>query len=115
MYRLSERTLWYLTALTLLALLIVGVAATPAMSRYANSTYSVSDAHQVETAVESIRADLYSAQNSCLQYVFTGRPDALRQFETASDALPAQFSELRTLTADNPSQQSELAEMSPLI
>ena len=115
MLRLSERTLWYLTSLALLALLIVGVAINRAMSRYAESTYLVSHTRQLETAAESIRADLYSAQNSCLQYVFTGRPEALRAFETATDALPARFSELRSLTADNPGQQSILADLNPLI
>jgi signal transduction histidine kinase len=95
--------------------LIVAIATTRAMSRYANSTDMVSHTHQVETAVESIRADLYSAENSCLQYVFTGRPEALQQFEAAADALPGQFSELRSLTADNPGQRSVLAALDPLI
>jgi len=70
MRRLSERSLWYLTILTLLALLIVGVATTGSLSRYADSMNAVSHTRRVETAIESIRADLYSAQQGCLAYVF---------------------------------------------
>ena len=87
MRRLSERSLWYLTSLTLLALLIVGVATTDSMSRYADSMNAVSHTRRVETAIESIRADLYSAQHGCLAYVFAGQPEALQQFEFAASAL----------------------------
>jgi signal transduction histidine kinase len=115
MRRLSERSLWYLTSLTLLALLIVGIATTRSMAGYAESVYWVSHTHQVETTVESIRANFYSAQENCLDYVFAGHQEALQQFETAADALPAQFAQLRRLTADSPSQQSLLASLEPLI
>jgi signal transduction histidine kinase len=115
MRRPSERSLWYLTSLTLLALLIVGVATTRSMSRYAASVYWVSHSHQVETAVESIRADLYSAQNGCFDYVFAGQPEGLQQLQSAADALPSQISQLRALASDNPSQQSLLAALEPLI
>ena len=115
MRRLSERSLWYLTGLTLFALLIVGVATSGSMSRYADSMNAVSHTRRVETAIESIRADLYSAQNGCLTYVFAGQPEALQQFESAANALSAQISELRRLTADSHSQQSLLASLEPLL
>jgi signal transduction histidine kinase len=115
MRRLSERTLWYLTSLTLLALLIVGLATTRAVSRYNASTYWVSHSHQVETAVETVRADLYFAQNSCLRYVFAGQPESLQQFEDAANALPEQLAALRLLTVDDPIQQSEIAALEPLL
>jgi signal transduction histidine kinase len=115
MRRPSERSLWYLVSLTLLALLIVGVATTRSMSRYADSVHRVSHTRRVETAVESIRADLYSAQNGCFDYVFAGRPEGLQQLQTAADALPDQISQLRSLASDNPSQQSLLSALEPLI
>jgi signal transduction histidine kinase len=115
MRRLSEQTLWYLTSLTLLALLIVAVATTRAMSRYNESTFWLSHTHHVSNAVETIRADLYFAQNSCLRYVFAGQPESLRQFEEAANALPERLGELRQLTADNPLQQSEVAALEPLL
>src|SRR5258708_18758850 len=115
MRRLSERSLWYLTILTLLALWIVGVATTGSMSRYADSMNAVSHTRRVETAIESIRADLYWAQHGCLAYVFAGQAEGLQQFEFAASALSAQISELRKLTADNPSQQSLLASLEPLL
>src|SRR5258708_3808607 len=115
MHRVSERSLWYLTSLTLLALLVVGFGTARSISRYADSMNAVSHTRQVETAVESIRGNFYSAQDSCLEYVFAGHQEALQQFETAADALRAQFAELRKLTADNPSQQSLLASLEPLI
>jgi len=115
MRRPSERSLWYLISLTLLALLIVGVATTRSMSRYADSVHRVSHTRQIETAVESIRADLYAAQNGCFDYVFAGRPEGLQQLQSAADALPDQISQLRSLASDNPSQQSLLSALEPLI
>ena len=115
MRRLSERSLWYLTSLTLLALLIVGVATTRSMSRYADSVYWVSHSHRVGTAVESIRADLYAAQNGCFDYVFAGQPEGLQQLQSAAAALPSQISQLRALASDDPAQQSLLAELEPLL
>jgi len=115
MRRVSERSFWYLTSFTLIALLVVGFGTARSISRYADSMNAVSHTRQVETAVESIRGNFYSAQDSCLEYVFAGHQEALQQFETAADALPAQFAELRKLTADNPSQQSLLASLEPLI
>src|SRR5260370_20845058 len=115
MRRRSERSLWYLISLALLALLIVGVATTRSMSRYADSVHRVSHTRKVETAVESIRADLYAAQNGCFDYVFAGRPEGLQQLQSAADALPDQISQLRSLASDNPSQQSLLSALEPLI
>jgi signal transduction histidine kinase len=115
MRRVSERSLWYLTSLTLLALLIVAFATARSISRYADSMDAVSHTRQVETTVESIRGNFYSAQDSCLEYVFAGHQEALQEFESAADALPAQFAGLRKLTADNPSQQSLLASLEPLV
>ena len=115
MRRLSQRTMWFLTGFTLMALLVIAAGITYATSSYASSMHWVSHSHQVQTVIEEIRSNLYAARNGRLLYVFAGQADELDQYRIAADALPAQISTLREVTAGNPTQQSLLAELSPLV
>lgn len=115
MRRLSQRTMWFLTGFTLMALLVIAAGITYATSSYASSMHWVSHSHQVQTLIQEIRSNLYGARNGRLLYVFADQPDGLDQYRIAADALPAQISTLREVTAGNPTQQSVLAELSPLV
>ncbi len=115
MRRLSQQTMWYLTGFTLSALLVIAAGITYATSSYARSMHWVSHSHQVQTVIEEIRSNLYATRNGRLLYVFADQPEGLDQYRIAADALPAQISTLRDLTAGNPTQQSLLAGLSPLV
>ena len=75
MRRLSERTLWYLTGLTLAALLIIALAGASVVYRYSSSRQQVLHTNQVETQIERIRSSLYAAENGRFQYVFAGEAE----------------------------------------
>jgi len=115
MRRLSERTLWYLTGLTLAALLIIAFAGASVVYRYSSSMQWVLHTDQVETQIERIRSSLYAAENGRFQYVFAGQAEGLRQYRTAADNLSQQVAKLRTLTEDNSAQQSLIAAIKPLV
>jgi signal transduction histidine kinase len=115
MRRWSGQALWYLTGFTLAALLMIAVGISYATSSYARSMHWVLRSHQVQTATEEIRSNLYSARNGRLLYVFAGRTEGLDQYRGAADALPAQVDQLRSLTSDNPAQQALVAALAPLV
>ena len=115
MRRISERTLWYLTAFTLTSLVFIAAAITHFTSSYAASVHWVSHSHQVETAIEELRSELYSAENGRLHYVFSNEQQGLEQYRAAADALPDSLARLRALTADDSAQQSLVADLTPLI
>jgi CHASE3 domain sensor protein len=115
MRRLSQQTMWYLTGFTLMALLLIAAGIAYATSSYARSMHWVSHSHQVQTVIEEIRSNLYATRNGRLLYVFADQPEGLDQYRIAVDALPAQISTLRDLTGGNPTQQSLLADLSPLV
>src|SRR5213592_3937230 len=115
MRRLSQQTLWYVTGFTLMALLAIAGSITYATSSYARSMHWVSHSYQVQTVIEEIRSDLYATRNGRLLYVFADQPEGLDQYRKAADALPAQISMLRDLTAGNRTQQSLLADLPRLV
>ena len=115
MRRLSQQTMWYLTGFTLTALLVIAAGITYATSSYARSMHWVSHSHQVQTVIEEIRSNLYATRNGRLLYIFADQPAGLDQYRIAADALPAQISTLRDLTAGNPTQQSLLSDLWPLV
>jgi signal transduction histidine kinase len=115
MRRISQRTLWYLTAFTLTSLVLIAAAITHFTSSYAASMNWVSHSHRVETATEELRSNLYAAQNGRFHYVFSNQAQGLEQYSAAADALPGNLATLRALTADNPPQQSLVAALVPLI
>lgn len=115
MHRLSGRTLWFLTAFTLVALLVIALAGARATLDYADSMNRLSHSLRVETEIAEIRSNLFAAQNGRFQYVFADQPEGLQQYRAATDALTAQMSQLRRVTADNPAQRSLLASLTALV
>ncbi|HEY6128794.1 MAG TPA: CHASE3 domain-containing protein [Candidatus Acidoferrum sp.] len=115
MHRLSGRTLWFLTAFTLVGLLIIALAAARATSDYSDSMNWLSHSLRVETEIAEIRSNLFAAQNGRFQYVFADQPEGLPQYREAADAVTAQLAQLRSATADNPAQRSLLTSLSAVI
>ena len=75
----------------------------------------VSHAHEVRSHVESLRATLYQSESARRGYVITGEDERLKEFGAAERQIMEEMSALRTLTADNASQQKRLDEIQPLL
>ncbi|MGH9702051.1 MAG: CHASE3 domain-containing protein, partial [Candidatus Acidiferrales bacterium] len=58
---------------------------------------------------------LFAARASTLSYILTGSSQPLQEFEQARKEIPTHLAELSRLTVDNPSQQSRIAALKPLI
>ncbi len=71
--------------------------------------------HQVLEKIDTLVSDLTDAETGQRGYLLTGQDRYLEPYNTAVQAIPGQFEELRKLTADNPRQQSRIEKLRPLV
>jgi signal transduction histidine kinase len=111
----STRSMWIFFAVPVLLLLGIGIAADRSTASFAQSEYWVSHTHEVKSVVESLRADIFIAQDSRKGFVQTGDNTSLEGYRTALDQIPSLTKELRQLTADNPTQQANIDRLESII
>jgi PAS domain S-box-containing protein len=71
--------------------------------------------HQVLEKVESLLSEMKDAETGQRGYLLTGDDRYLEPYNTALQAMPGEFQELRNLTSDNPRQQSRFENLRSLI
>lgn len=98
-----------LVSFTVIGLLIYRTATeTIKTSRWETHTY------QVLTNLENFLSTLKDAETGQRGYLITGSEDYLQPYNTAIPVIDKKITELRRLTADNPSQQRRLNILEPL-
>jgi PAS domain S-box-containing protein len=102
-----------LLALLLAVLLLGTFVSYRATSRIAASQHMVTHTYQVMEAVDLLSLTLQRSQTAANDYVSTGKDEYLAAYRTSSVRIAPYFETLRKLTADNPEQQSTLAETEP--
>lgn len=115
MRRISERTLWFFSAFTLLALIVIAVATQHVTANYSDSNNWVSHTQHVQLTVQRVRVSILTAEFGRYEYVYANRQDGLQDYLDAANSLPGLLDQLRALTADNPAQQKLVADVTPLI
>jgi PAS domain S-box-containing protein len=75
----------------------------------------VDHTYEVLAELGSLRATVTDAQSARRGFVLTGDDASYRQFEDAAAAASAKLDRLRYLTADNPVQIRQIAELRPVI
>ncbi len=80
-------------------------------SQLVGSQELVDHTHRVLAGLESIIASLTEAETAQRGFIITGDPRYLDQYRAAAAAVPQAIRSVRTLTSDNPSQQSQIAEV----
>jgi PAS domain S-box-containing protein len=97
--------------------LVVGAAVLSlrSLAEQGEAAEMVTHTHVVIEGLESLRAAVLKAEDARRGYVLTGDRGFLERFSMAREELQKQQGALRTLTADNPSQQKRLDEIEPLI
>jgi PAS domain S-box-containing protein len=65
--------------------------------------------------VQGLRSGVLRAETAQRGYLLTGEPSYLEPYQGAGDEIARDLAELQSLTSDNPSQQSRLAELRPLV
>jgi signal transduction histidine kinase/DNA-binding response OmpR family regulator len=75
----------------------------------------VDHTYKVIVAADDVLADVQSAQIAERGYQMGGAPQSLAAAEADLKAAPRDLERLRTLTVDNPHQQTRIAELKPLL
>ncbi|HLJ49309.1 MAG TPA: CHASE3 domain-containing protein [Bryobacteraceae bacterium] len=103
------------TAVGLVALLVVGLLSFMNTTRLTTTAVWVTHTHQVLEAKENILSLLKDAETGQRGYLITGEPRYLEPYNNASSSLAQAIAKLRELTADNPAQQQRIAALDPLV
>ena len=96
-------------------LLITGMVAYRGVDALTQASYSVTHTHQVIEHVVGMLSQLQEAEASQRGFLLTGEEAYLEPYNTAVGLVGKQSHELRTMTADNPTQQRRLDEAEPLV
>ena len=97
--------------LVLAALFAIGVLAVRSEEADRLVTHTV----EIQQAAESLLSELRDAESGQRGYVLTGRNEYFEPVARAEAKLPTLLASLKTLTMDNPGQQSRLERLAPLI
>jgi len=116
--RQSEMRATYLYLLGgLAALLLIATAAASyfnVRTLFTNNAF-VTHTHVVIAHLERVLSALKDAETGQRGFLITGREDYLEPYHDAVSRLPAEFQLLKTLTADNPSQQTRIEAIEPRV
>lgn len=115
MRHFSGRAALVALGFSVVALILLGIAPSVITARYAKSENMVSHTHEVATYVSRVRADLVGSESGRLGYILTGDARWLQQYSEASQHLPLDLRELKSLTSDNASQQKRVDSLDTLI
>lgn len=111
----SPRGMWLVFSSAVVILIVLGLMTAGVTSRYAETEDWISHTHQVETAVARVRADLFAAEASRLQFVLSGDETLSLEYRKWWQALEDEFATLQHLTRDNPSQNKRTAALKALL
>ena len=92
-------------ASALVLLLLCGVGAMIAISRYSNSAEWVNHTYEVTVATGKVESTLSEAARARLSYITGGDPAYLQQYESAKKDVSEDLLRVKELTRDNPIQQ----------
>jgi signal transduction histidine kinase len=100
----------FVVAFGLLALLYVRYEA-----ELREAQFWINHTYRVEAHIKNLRIAVDEAETGQRGYLLTGKDDFLAPYSAARDNWALIFSELTSLTADNPVEQQRLTTLSPLI
>src|SRR4029077_3483802 len=95
-------------------ILLCGVAAIVAISRYSNSAQWVNRTYEVTVAAGRVESTLSEAARARLSYITSGDPSFLQQYESAKKEVSEDLLHVRELTLDNPLQQDKFNRLGKL-
>lgn len=115
MHLASGKATWIVLGIPILLLALIGVIADRTTAAYATSEQWVSHTHEVETALESLRANVFKMQDARKGYMLTADDVSLSDYSSAAGQISADLNHLRQLTGDNENEQSRLDRLNPVI
>jgi len=105
----SNRNMQLAFGSAILVLLLVGAVSYRGMAISESSEHWVRHTHEVLETLQDMHSAMESLQSNCRGFVLTGDESFLRAFQSSSVRIMQYQSALRTLTADNPRQQTRVS------
>jgi signal transduction histidine kinase len=102
-------------ATALVLLLLCGVAALIAISRYSNSAQWVVHTYEVQVATGAVESTLSDAARDRWIYINLGDKSFLQQYELSKKEVSENLWRVRDLTLDNPNQRGLLSRLDGLV
>jgi signal transduction histidine kinase len=96
-------------------LLLCGLSAMIAISRYANSANWVDHTYEVKVATGRVESTLSEAARDRLSYIAAGDPIYLQRYDSAKKEVSNDLLIVRGLTIDNPLQQDKFDRLQKLV
>lgn len=101
-------------ASAVLLILLSGLAASITISRLRSAEQWVTHGHDVEIAIADLNTVINRAGRLRTEYVESGSPDRLAEYEATAAQIPKKLEILNRLTADNPVQGANCAKFAML-
>src|ERR1700735_4043306 len=94
---------------------ILSVVSYSSVRQFADATDWVRHTHEVQTKIQKVNSDILGVQTAVRGFVITGQESALAPYHDSLRKLDGDERRLRSLTADNPRQQTRLTSLEDLI
>jgi signal transduction histidine kinase len=115
MHLASGKVTWIVLGIPILLLAVIGIVADRTTAAYATSEQWVSHTHEVETSLETLRANVFKMQDARKGYILTADDISLAGYNSTAQQIPDNLKHLRQLTADNGDEQERLDRLDPII
>ncbi len=96
-------------------LVAIGIGSYLMSNRFANDEELVIHTYKVLSLLKTVSSELGAAESAGRNYLLMGDEAQLREYRAPVQDVPEALQQLQVLTADNPRQQQQLAQLSPLI
>ncbi len=96
-------------------LLLIGLLSYYSVVRFRADAREVDHTDQVLNTLSELLSDLSAAESSQRGFLITGKEDHQQAFDSAAQRVQQELSHLRQLTHDNPTEQSNLDALEPLV
>lgn len=106
---------WVGFGVTLVFLILIAVVADNVTTRLADEQEWVAHSQEVERVLGRLRGDLFASESTELLYLVKGKETRLEPYYSNSQRISQDLDELKNLTVDNPSQQSQLGVLRDVI
>src|SRR3974390_990547 len=106
-------TLAFASAVVLL--LLCGIAAIMAISRYSENAQWVNHTYDVKVAARKVESTLAEVARDRLGYITSGDAGYLQRYEDSKKEVAEELGGLRNLTVDNPDQQDACNQLEFLV
>jgi PAS domain S-box-containing protein len=110
-----ERKVLFGFAFAAVVLVVIGVLSYISLVRSRADARWVDHTYQVQNSLSGLVSDLYAAESGQRGFLLSGQEEYERSFDAAKARINRELLQLRELTGDNPTEQTNLDTLDPLV